>query len=222
MFGLPMQTLQNFKENVEYLITLKPEHISAYSLILHRPIFKNLPSEEEERAMYHFLVNRLKEAGYCHYEISNFCLPGYESKHNLRYWEQKEYYGFGAGASSFLNGKRYTNLKNLHQYISTLNQECCGVQHVPARNDEVHQSVRILEEILDKDSKLNEYMMLGLRLMKGISVQETNEKFHVDILEKYKTSLEKLCKYGLIEVKENIVLTSKGLDLANIVWQEFV
>ena len=114
MFGLPLQTLDNFKQSVEYVIGLKPEHISSYSLILHHDIFQNLPSEEEERAMYHYLVKRLKQAGYQHYEISNFALPGYESKHNLAYWEQKEYYGFGAGASSFLEDKRYTNIRILY------------------------------------------------------------------------------------------------------------
>lgn len=212
MFGLPTQTLQNFKESVEYLLKLKPEHISAYSLILHHDIFQNLPSEEEEREMYHYLVNRLKKAGYEHYEISNFALPGYESKHNLAYWNQKEYYGFGVGASSFIDGKRYTNIKNLKQYITLIREE--GINK--------YQKIRILEETLDDKSKLDEYMMLGLRLIKGVNIQETNDKFHVNVLEYYKESLQKLSKYQLIEIDKNIRLTEKGLDLANIVWEEFV
>lgn len=206
MFGLPTQTLNSFQESVEYLIGLKPEHISAYSLILHHDIFQNLPTEEEERAMYHYLVERLKQAGYVHYEISNFALPGYESKHNIAYWKQQEYYGFGAGASSFLEDKRYTNVKNIQKYISS----------------DVCQSVRILEETLDEESKLNEYMILRLRLLEGVNIKETNEKFHTNILEKYKTSLQKLQEYDLIEIADNITLTNKGLDLANIVWEEFV
>ena len=207
MFGLPTQTLDNFKESVEYLIRLKPNHISAYSLILHKDIFTHLPSEEEERAMYHYLVERMKEAGYIHYEISNFALKGYASKHNLAYWKQREYYGFGAGASSYLENKRYTNLKSLQKYISYMN---------------ANKEVKILEETLDEESKLNEYMMLGLRMIEGVNIQKTNEKFHTDILKKYKESLDKLKKYELIEINENIVLTKKGLDLANIVWEEFV
>ena len=207
MFGLPTQTLEIFQKSVEYLLQFRPEHISAYSLILHDTHFNDLPSEEEERKMYHYLVNRMKEAGYEHYEISNFALKGYESKHNLAYWNQKEYYGFGAGASSFMNGKRYTNINNIQDYITAINE-----------NKKVSQ----LEEVLDDESKLKEFMILRLRLTKGISIQKTNEKFGVNILEKFKTSFEKLKKYDLITIDENISLTSKGLDLANIVWEEFV
>lgn len=224
MFGLPTQTLDNFKESVEYLIQLKPEHISAYSLILHHDIFSHLPSEEEERAMYHYLIDRMKEAGYIHYEISNFALKGYESKHNMAYWKQREYYGFGAGASSYLDNKRYTNVKNIQQYISRMNHE-----ESPLHTNEhtldgqgTFLDIKILEETLNEDSKLNEYMMLGLRLINGININETNEKFHTNILEKYKESLDKLKRYKLIKVDENIELTKKGLDLANIVWEEFV
>lgn len=207
MFGLPTQTFQSFKNSVEYLINLKPEHISAYSLILHNDIFKNLPSDEEEREMYHFLVERLKEEGYIHYEISNFALPSYESKHNLSYWNQREYYGIGAGASSFLKGKRYTNVKDIAKYIQLIND---------------NKDVKVLEEVLSDEDKLNEYMILGLRLIDGIIIKETNKIFNVDILQKYKKSLDKLKLLGLIKIDDNITLTQKGLDLANVVWEEFI
>lgn len=226
MFGLPSQTLESFKESVEYLIKLKPEHISAYSLILHKDIFKDLPSEEEERAMYHFLIERLKEAGYNHYEISNFSLPGYESKHNLAYWNQKEYYGFGAGASSFLDNKRYTNIKNINKYISLNNKNIEAHTVHQAINNEITNDltndVRILEEELNEDSKLNEYMILKLRLIEGVNIKETNEKFKTDILRKYEEQLKKLQDWKLINIDDNIKLTKKGLDLANIVWEQFV
>lgn len=207
MFGLPNQTLEIFKESIEYLIRLKPEHISSYSLILHDRIFSNLPNDEEERDMYHYLVSRLKEVGYKHYEISNFSLSGFESKHNLAYWKQREYYGFGAGASSYLEGKRYTNISDLKKYIDTIKNG---------------KSVNILEEEETFDSKINEYMMLGLRIVDGVNIKEVNEKFGIDVLERYKDNLDKLLRLGLIEVKDNIFLTTKGLDLANIVWEEFV
>lgn len=207
MFGLPNQSLEIFRQSVEYLIRLKPEHISSYSLILHDDMFENLPSEEEERAMYHYLVSRLKEAGYEHYEISNFSLNGFESKHNMAYWKQREYYGFGAGASSYLNGKRYTNVADLKKYIEMIGNE---------------KNVSVLEEEETYESKINEYMMLGLRIVNGINIKEVNEKFGIDVLSRYKVSLEKLLNLGLIEINENIFLTSKGLDLANIVWEEFV
>ena len=207
MFGLPRQNLSIFKESLEYLISLNPEHISTYSLILHNDIFKNLPSEDEERAMYHYLVKRLKEAGYIHYEISNFAKPNCESKHNIIYWRQKEYYGFGAGASSFLNNKRYTNEKNIKKYIKKI-------------KDNV--DVKELEESLDKEDIINEYIILGLRLVEGISIKEINNKFNIDFLKKYESSINKLKNLELIDISDNIKLTDKGLDFANIVWEEFV
>ena len=207
MFGLPNQTLEVFKESVEYLIGLKPTHISSYSLILHNDIFKNLPSEDEERNMYHYLVERLKSAGYLHYEISNFAFKDFESKHNLAYWKQREYYGFGAGASSYIDGKRYTNISNLNKYIETI------------KNKELPS---IIEEIEDFESKLNEYIMLGLRIIDGVNIKDVNEKFNINVLEKFKNKLQKLSKLDLIEITENISLTEKGLDLANVVWEEFV
>lgn len=216
MFGLPDQDLDIFKESIEYLIKLNPEHISSYSLILHEKIFSNLPNDEEEREMYHYLVKRLKEAGYKHYEISNFSKKGFESKHNMAYWKQKEYYGFGAGASSYLDGKRCTNILNLNEYIEKIKSG---------------KEVSIVEEEESLDSKINEYMMLGLRLIDGINIKEVNEKFGIDVLERYKESLSKLINLGLIELQHSdrdfgakgyIVLTAKGLDLANVVWEEFV
>lgn len=207
MFGLPNQTLEIFKSSIEYLIDLKPEHISSYSLILHNNIFENLPTDEEEREMYHYLVERLKNAGYVHYEISNFALKGFESKHNLAYWEQKEYYGFGAGASSYLNGKRYTNVADIQKYIKNIFDR---------------KEVKILEETETTESKIREYIILGLRKVEGINILETNEKFSIDILKNFSKELEKLQKLELLEISDNIKLTKKGLDLANIVWEEFI
>lgn len=207
MFGLPNQTLEIFKSSIEYLIDLKPEHISSYSLILHNDIFKNLPTDEEEREMYHYLVERLKNAGYVHYEISNFALKSFESKHNLAYWEQKEYYGFGAGASSYLNGKRYTNVANIQKYIKNISED---------------KDVKILEEVETLESKIREYIILGLRKVDGINILETNEKFDIDVLKIFSKELKKLQDLELLEVGDNIKLTKKGLDLANIVWEEFV
>lgn len=208
MFGLPTQTLENFKDSVEYVINLKPEHISSYSLILHNDIFKDLPSEEIERDMYHYLVNRLKEAGYLHYEISNFALPGYESKHNLAYWEQKEYYGFGAGASSYLRGRRATNECDINKYIEKVF---------------ANEEVKTLEEVETKESKIREYIILGLRKTDGISIDEINNKFEIDFEKDFANELKKLIRFDLIKIENgNVFLTSKGLDLANVVWEEFI
>ena len=207
MHGLPNQSVQDFKDSVDYLVKLGPDHISCYSLILHNDIFKNLPTEEDERKMYYYAKEKLRERGYIHYEISNFAKSGKESKHNLVYWNQEEYIGVGAGASSYLNGERYTNVASIEEYIKRINRD---------------ESVNITEEKQNLEDKLNEYMILKLRLIKGVNIKEANEKFKTDIVKKYEKSLEKLQKLGLIKIDENIYFTDKGLDLANIVWEEFI
>ncbi len=132
---------------------------------------------------------------------------GKESKHNLVYWNQEEYLGFGAGASSYQNGKRFTNVSNLKEYIQKINQ---------------HEMVNKIEEEQDEEMKLKEYIILKLRLIKGFSIEEINQKFQIDVLNKYKEIFEKLTKLNLITIDKNIYLTDKGLDLANVVWEEFV
>lgn len=203
MFGLPNQTLDDLKESLEHIIFKNPEHISCYSLILHDDIFDNLPDDVVEREMYYYIVSRLREAGYFQYEISNFAKKGFESRHNLCYWNQDEYIGVGAGASSYVNGVRFKNVSEIEKYI--LNNK------------------REIEEVQGFDDKLNEYMILRLRLLEGVSIERFKERFNIDVLEKFKDKLERLVKTGLLEISDtNIRLTNKGLDFANIVWEEFV
>ena len=208
MFGLPKQTLDDVNESLDYLIKINPEHISCYSLILHNDIFKNLPQEEDERKMYYLIVDRLKEAGYNHYEISNFAKENKESKHNLCYWNQQEYIGVGAGASSYLDGKRYTNELNIEKYI-----------HKITKNEQWYE----IEEVQNEEDKIREYMILRLRLLEGVIFKEAYNKFGIDICEKFKKEIKKMVEKELLDVKnQNIRLTKKGLDYANIVWEEFV
>lgn len=210
MFGLPNQTLKDVEESLNYLIRISPEHISCYSLILHNDIFENLPSDEEERKMYYLIVDKLKEAGYEHYEISNFAKPGKKSNHNLCYWNQNEYIGVGAGASSYIDNKRYTNELSIEKYISKINLE---------------EQWYEMEEIQNMDSKIREYIILKLRLIDGLNIEEINKKFEINILDRFSKELEKLLKQGLLEVNNEkciIKLSEKGLDFANIVWQEFI
>lgn len=204
MFGLPNQTLKDVEESLDFIIKINPEHVSCYSLILHENIFNNLPEDEEEREMYYLIINKLKEAGYEHYEISNFAKPGYESKHNLVYWNQGEYVGAGAGASSYIDKTRYTNVANINKYIENYED-------------------RTIEEVQNNDDKEREYIILKLRLINGINIEEMNEKFNINVCEKYKEQIEKMEKLELLEITNGkIRLTSKGLDLANIVWGEFL
>ena len=135
---------------------------------------------------------------------------GWESKHNLHCWEQKEYLGFGLAAHSYYQKQRYSNIENLEQYIENVQK------HQFEKN-------KILQEEQNKEEEQKEYMLLGLRKLQGVSIQAFQKKFGNNPLELYANSLEKLQKENLIEVKnDNIQLTNKGLDLANLVWEEFV
>ncbi len=214
MFGLPYQSMQDVKESVQYLISLEPEHISCYSLILHNKIFEHLPSEIQEREMYHWTVKALKEAGYTHYEISNFAKKSKESQHNLCYWNQEEYYGVGAGASSYIQNQRYTNELSIDKYIEKI-----------ALEKPVYQ----IEENQTQDEKLREYIILRLRLLEGVQASKVKEKFQVDFFSLFSKEVQKLNSLGLIEIKKDranmpigICLSEKGLDFANVVWREFL
>ena len=219
MVGLPNQTIENVKDSVKKLLELKPEHISTYSLTLEpdTPISKmiendmlKMPTDEIEREMYWCVKNTLEKHKYYQYEISNFSRSGFESKHNLDCWNQKEYIGVGVAASSFIDNKRYSNIPDLENYIKNI--------------EEGHFNKNlILEETLNQESKMNEYMMLGLRKINGVNISDFEKAFNQNPIIKYCRELEKLNNEGLIVViDENIKLTNKGIDLANLVWEEFV
>lgn len=218
MIGLPNQTLAEVQDSIEEIVSMEPEHISVYSLILEEgtPLFKKveegleLPDEELERKMY-WNVKRILEAnGYNHYEISNFAKQGYESKHNLDCWNQKEYIGFGIAAHSYTNGIRYSNIENIEQYIKNYDE------------DKTEENL-VFHEKQDMEAMQKEYMLLGLRKIDGVSIQEFKIKFVANPVFLYHSELEKLVNEELLEIDGDMIkLTNKGLDLANIVWEEFV
>ena len=219
MIGLPNQTLDDVKESTKKVIALKPEHISVYSLILEENtkledlVIKGkleLPDDEIERKMYWYVKKALEKHKYIHYEISNFARPGFESKHNSDCWNQNEYIGIGAAASSFMNNARYENTSDLEEYISNI------------ENDKPSKNIQ-LQELLDDESKIDEYMMLSLRKISGVNISEFKRKFNQNPIIRYNKILEKLIKEELIEIAgNNIRLSSKGIDLANLVWEEFI
>ena len=223
MFGLPSQTIENVSESIDYILKINPEHVSCYSLIVHDELVKkypnafiNLPNDDIERKMYYLICERLKETGYIQYEISNFAKPGFESKHNLCYWNQDEYYGIGAGASSYVYNIRYKNIDSIEEYVT------CWTSMNDNRNGE-HCSPHIIEEVQTSETKLKEYMILKLRLLEGIDIIKANEKFGVDILERFRAEISKMTDLQLLEIQDgHLRLTAKGLDYANIVWEEFV
>ncbi len=218
MIGLPNQTLAEVQDSIEEIVSMEPEHISVYSLILEEdtPLFKKvkegleLPDEELERKMYWTVKQTLEANGYKHYEISNFAKQGYESKHNLDCWNQKEYIGFGVAAHSYTNGIRYSNIENLEQYIKNYEE------------NKIEENL-VFHEKQDMEAMQKEYMLLGLRKIDGVSIQQFKIKFVANPVFLYHDKLEKLVNENLVEIDgDEIKLTKKGLDLANIVWEEFV
>lgn len=219
MLGLPNQTLKDIEESLNEIIKLNPEHISFYSLIVEEgtSIEKmieqkvlELPNEEIERKMYWDAKKILEDNGYNHYEISNFAKKGYESKHNLNCWNQKEYLGFGVAAHSYFENKRYCNIDCIEDY-------CKNIENGDIKNN------KTICEIQTEEEKKKEYMLLGLRKIEGINIQEFKNKFVENPIYKFHKELEKLVNEELIEIDLNqIKLTNKGLDFANLVWEEFV
>ena len=160
--------------------------------------------------MYWKTKEILEKNNYKHYEISNFAKEGYESKHNSNCWKQKEYLGFGVAAHSYYQNKRYCNINSIEEY-------CKNIEDNNIRNN------RITCEIQTNEEKRKEYMLLGLRMIDGINIQEFKNKFIDNPIYVFHKELEKLVKENLIEIDLNqIKLTNKGLDLANLVWEEFV
>ena len=213
MLALPEETEGSIAMQITEVINLKPEHISCYSLIVEdgtkmkEMVEKKevlLPSDEEERKMYWKAKELLEENGYEHYEISNFSLPGYNSRHNTDCWNQKEYLGFGVAAHSYFNKKRFSNPKTIEEYIENYNK-------------------KQIEEEQTREEQAKEYMMLGLRKIKGVSISNFERKFQINPLFYFRFEISKLVDDELLEIDlDNIKLTNKGLDLANQVWQEFV
>ncbi len=212
MFSLPTQTKDDFKETLDNIARLKPEHISTYSLILEEgtkfyDMYEkgefSLFSDELDRELYYLAINILQKNGYNQYEISNFCKPNKECKHNIVYWKRKEYIGFGLGASSLINEKRIINTTNFKDYINFNN------------NREI--------EILEKRDMYSEFIFLGLRMTEGIKKSDFYKNFNIDIYDVYKKEIEKFIKNGLlIEEDDYLRLSKKGIDLSNVVFSEFI
>ena len=219
MIGLPNQSIKDLKESLEKIIKLNPNHISVYSLIIEdgTPISKlldeekiKLPDEETERQMYWYVKNKLELNGYNHYEISNFSKKGKESKHNLNCWKQKQYIGIGAAAHSYFKDIRYSNTNNIEEYIKNI------------KENNIEKNKKIEEKQTIEDKK-NEFMMLGFRMIEGVDIADFKAKFVDNPLYVYREKIKKLTDEGLIEVDlNNIKLTNKGLDLANVVFEEFI
>lgn len=218
--AIPKQTVRSWEETLKRIIRLKPEHISAYSLIIEEgtsfaklygegsPLERDLPSEEEERLMYEKTEEILGENGYHRYEISNYAKEGMECRHNLGCWERKNYLGLGLGASSLLDNRRYSNTENLREYT-----ECAGQP----------EKIRKNTEHLTEEEQMEEFIFLGLRKMNGISEQAFWNCFQKTIWDCYGENIRKVMEKGLLKQREGCLsLTKKGIDVSNYVFAEIL
>ena len=217
MFALPNQTFCQWQETLYSIIALQPEHISAYSLIIEEetPFFHlwkqnrlSLPDEALDRAMYHFTKELLEKNHYHQYEISNFSKKGFESRHNQIYWKILPYIGFGLGAHSFWENKRFYNTYQIAKYIQ-------------AQGD----SSVLIEEIehLTPTQLQSEFMFMGLRMTEGISSMDFQKRFHIPLACVYQKQLSALIKQNLLQKQnDRYFLTSRGMDLSNTVFCQFL
>lgn len=214
MSALPWQSLQDWMEVLEKVISLRPEHISAYSLIIEEgtPFYEKYSEvsfdDELDRAMYWSTAERLKAAGYGHYEISNYAFKNRECRHNIAYWIRKNYLGVGLGAASLIENKRFHKEEDLKKYLQQAGST---------------DSLSIDTELLDRKQQMEEFMFLGLRLMRGISTKEFQELFGSNIESVYRIPIEQSVREGLLsEENGQLFLTAKGIDLSNTVMARFL
>ena len=208
MYGLPNQTAEQWSRTLRHVLELKPEHMSCYGLKVEpgTPLWEyrdaaNLPSDEVQADMYLSMVEILRQAGYRQYEISNFARPGFESRHNLKYWLGEEYIGFGPSAASDFAGKRYTNKRDIENYIR-------GV---------LKQDAPILSECetIPARERAGEYVMLRLRTTRGISAEEYEKKYLMPF-EPLRAVIEPLAEKGLFTRQSGRwVLTPTGFLMSN-------
>ena len=216
IYALPGQTMDQVKDNVAKAIALDIPHMSLYSLILeNHTVFMNrmrrgklpLPKEELEAEMFEYIIAELERAGFVHYEISNFSKQGFESRHNLMYWDNAEYYGIGAGASGYVDGVRYKNHGPIRHYLKAVEEG----------------SARINEEHLSQREQMEEEMFLGLRKKSGVSMARFEEKFERSFQELYGDIVRDLIQQGLMQVEGDCVrMTKRGLFLGDTVAERFI
>lgn len=226
IYGVPHQTIESWSASLEAAIALKPQHLSLYALGLEEgtPLKKWVdrgqvaaPDDDVAADMYELASERLDEAGYQQYEISNWARPGYESRHNLQYWLNLPYIGLGPGAHGFAGGVRYATVLSPQRYVQALEaaEEPLAFPLSPA----VSESTR-----LDADTEIAETLIMGLRLTQhGIERAEFRQRFGVDVVDRHRAIIDKYVGYGLLEYDEQrLRITRAGRMLSNAIFRELV
>ena len=217
MFGLPNQRLNEWEETLREIISLEPAHISAYSLIIEEGtafynLYENdklkLPTEEEERKMYHLAKKILEENGFNQYEISNYAKERKECRHNLAYWNMDNWIGVGSASASYIDGKRIKNISSVEKYINSINEKREAVEEI------INNS---------KNDNMEEFMFMGLRKINGIDENEFKKRFSMNINDVYGEILNKYIDEGLlIRDSGRIFLSEKGIEISNIIMADFL
>lgn len=217
MTSIPKQTFDSFKYSLDEALDLDIQHISAYSLIIEEDTpfgdmyaqgkDLNLPTEDKDREIYHFLVNKLNEFKFNQYEISNFVKTGFECRHNIKYWRCSDYLGIGLGAHSRIQDLRMENYDNIMEYIDNLSNGARATKN---------------NQVLSKLDQINEKIIMGIRMNRGLSIEEINSEFEIDFINDYSNEINKNIEKGYIEIVDDAIkLTSLGSDFSNIVELDF-
>lgn len=229
--AIPGQTLHSYLDTLERVLKCRPEHISSYSLIVEdgtplagdQKLLSKLPDEETDREMYEATGKVLEMSGYKRYEISNYAKPGYECRHNIVYWTMDEYIGIGIGAASFFNGRRYSNTSDIKQYVDTM-EEVFEKRSI----DEAYRipellSIRHIDETVDIDTLMEEYVIFGLRMTRGISAADFYERFGHSLYDAYGDIIRGYVASGHMKDEKGMVcFTRKGIDVSNRILVDFL
>ncbi len=234
MSGLPGQTIHTYVDTLSRVLDFAPEHISAYSLSVEpgtplaedEELLSTLPNEINDRRMYDITKQLLAAHGYYRYEFSNYAKSGYECKHNMVYWTGGEYIGLGLGSSSYFQGKRFNNIRDLNDYIEKMDAISEKFNQDISPELIYNEAVRNLRENITPiyiDSRIEEFMFLGLRMTCGVSREDFTERFNKDIYEVYGPVLNKYIGDGYMAMSnDRIYLTDKGIDVSNVILADFL
>lgn len=233
MSDIPKQSFESYKKTLERVVSLKPEHISSYSLIVEpgTVFYKmyeegklDIADEDTDRQMYSYTKDYLLSKGYHRYEISNYSKEGRECRHNLVYWTLEDYIGIGLGASSYFEGARFSNFADLGKYFEITKAPALQLKNIDDFDSSIQKRTETYEK-LTKKAKMEEFMFVGLRKCAGVSKKEFKKRFNHDIDDIYGALLDKFMKNKLLSENDNsdrIYLTNRGIDVSNYILSEFL
>ena len=234
MSGIPGQDMHSFVDTLTRVMEYRPEHISVYSLQVEEGtklaedenLLGMLPEEETDRRMYAMTKKILRTNGFERYEFSNYCQPGFECRHNIVYWTGGEYIGFGLGAASLFKGERFSNLRELESYLELMEEAeklMTPEQDMTRLYDAVTDRLRRDTVAMYVDRRMEEFMFLGLRMIRGVSRTEFKERFNRDMFDVYGMVINRYVSDGFLKLEDDrVAMTDAGIDVSNIILADFI